>query len=93
VLQVTEVEVKQAEDGGGSGDDGGGQTYELQGKITALDTAAATFVLRGVTVSYTGATFSGGTAANLAVEVKVEVKGTLAADGITVNATEIQFDD
>lgn len=93
VLVVTEVEVKAAEDGGGNGGGGGGQAYELQGRITALDTAAATFVVRGVTVSYAGAAFSGGTAANLAVDAKVEVKGTLAADGVTVNASEVKFDD
>jgi hypothetical protein len=65
----------------------------LHGAITAIDTTAMTFVLRGVTVSYASSTvaFKGGTAAQLAVGVQVEVHGSLAADGVTVQATRIEF--
>jgi len=93
VLQVTEVEVKQAEDGGGSGDDGGGLSYKAEGKITALDTTAKTFVVTtsdGVhATAFSYANYAGSNVSQLALNKKVEVKGTLAADGITINVTEI----
>lgn len=69
--------------------------FELHGAITAIDSTAQTFVLRGVTVSYAGAgiEYKNGTAANLAVGVQLEAKGTLAADGKTLQATRISFGD
>ena len=62
--------------------------FELHGAITAIDTTAKTFVLRGVTVSYGGANvdFRKGTAAQLAVGVQLEVRGTLSADGTMLQA-------
>ena len=68
---------------------------ELHGAITSIDTAAKTFLLREVTVSYAGAgiEFRGGSAALLAAGAKVEVKGELAADGKTLNAKRISFGD
>jgi hypothetical protein len=68
---------------------------ELHGAIASIDTAAKTFVLREVTVSYAGARvdYDEGSEALLAVGVKVEVKGALAADGKTVNAERISFGD
>jgi hypothetical protein len=67
--------------------------FELHGAVTALDSASQTFVLRGVTVSYASPTieFKDGTAAQLAVGVQLEVKGTLSADGTQVQATRIEF--
>lgn len=67
--------------------------FELHGAVTALDTVGQTFVLRGVTVSYASATieWKNGTAAQLAVGVQLEVKGTLSADGTMVQATRIAF--
>ena len=69
--------------------------FELHGAITALDTTAKTFVLRTVTVSYAAPTvdFRKGTAATLAVGVQLEVRGTLSADGTTLQATRISFGD
>jgi hypothetical protein len=69
--------------------------FELHGAVTALDTVAQTFVLRGVTVSYASATieWKNGSAALLAVGVQLEVKGTLSADGTMVQATLIAFGD
>jgi len=69
--------------------------FELHGAITAIDTTAQTFVLRGVTVSYSGTTvdFRKGTAAQLAVGVQLEVRGTLSADGTMLQATRISFGD
>jgi hypothetical protein len=48
-----------------------------------------------VTVSYAGAgiEYKNGTVANLAVGVQLEVKGTLSADGKTLQATRISFGD
>lgn len=66
--------------------------WQLHGQITAIDTVAKTFVVRGTTVSYAGTlTYTGGTEASLAVGVKVQVRGSLASDGITVNATTIRI--
>ena len=69
--------------------------FELHGKITALDTGAKTFVLRGVTVGYgSGAVdFRKGAAAQLAVGVQLEARGTLSADGTMLQATRITFGD
>jgi uncharacterized protein DUF5666 len=71
------------------------QGFELHGAITATDSTAQTFVLRGVTVSYGGAPvdFRKGTAAQLAVGVQLEVRGTLSADGTMLQATRISFGD
>lgn len=69
--------------------------FELHGAITAIDTAAKTFVLRGVTVSYgaTAVDFRKGTEAQLAVGVRLEVRGTLSADGTMLQAMRISFGD
>jgi uncharacterized protein DUF5666 len=66
---------------------------ELHGPISNLDTAAKTFVVRGVTVRYDSATtvFKDGVEADLANGKAVEVKGTLSADGTSVQASLIEF--
>lgn len=67
---------------------------ELHGSIGSLNRDAKTFVVRGVTVSYAGAvTYERGSEAQLADNQPVEVKGALAADGKTLNATLIRFED
>ena len=89
VLVASKVEVK------GSGDDGGddsGREIEIEGRITALDTNAQTFVLRGEVVDYGDATFSGGDAGSLAVDVKVQVHGHLSGDGTSVIAEQVEFE-
>ena len=69
-----------------------GQLIELHGKISGLDTAAMTFVVRGVKVSYTGSVaFAHGTVAALANDLFVEVKAGLSADGTIVVATSIDL--
>ena len=67
---------------------------ELHGTISALDTQAKTFVVRGVTVHYTTGTtvFEDGSEADLANGKQVEVKGSLSADGTTVEASRIEFE-
>jgi hypothetical protein len=76
VLVATKVKLENA--GGG-----GGQEFELRGQVSAADSAALTFVLRGVTVQYslTSTEFRDGSAANLIVGASVEARGTLSADG------------
>ena len=86
VLMARRVSVEDEE-----GSDKG--SIELEGRISALDTTARTFVLRGVTVSYANVvTFEGGSAADLALNRMVSVKGRLAADRSQVEASSIEFE-
>lgn len=66
---------------------------EIWGAIEQLDGGRQHFVLRGVTVHYAGARFDDGTAAQLANGRVVEVEGRLAADGRSVDAMRIDFED
>lgn len=93
VLVARKVEVKGS--GGDGGDDsGGGREIELDGRISALDTTANTFVLRGETVDYSTATFKGGATEDQLVALpKVHIKGRLGDDGSTVIAEELEIDD
>jgi hypothetical protein len=68
--------------------------FELHGAISALDATAKTFLLRGVTVNFGGTVeFRKGTVANLLNGSKVEVKGSRSADGATLTAVRISFED
>jgi hypothetical protein len=68
--------------------------FELHGAISAFDAAAKTFVLRGVTVSFgANVEFKKGTAADLANGKQVEVKGVRSADGTTLVASRISFEN
>ena len=68
--------------------------FELHGAISALDTTAKTFVLRGVTVSFAGTVdFRNGAVTDLANGKNVEVKGVRSADGTTLTATRISFEN
>ncbi len=88
VLRATRVEIEDEDE------DGGPEAFELHGSITSVDAAAMRFVVRGVTVQWSTATrFEGGTAADIKVsERKVEVKGRLAADGLSIAATSVHFE-
>jgi hypothetical protein len=66
---------------------------EIWGEVENLDTAPKSFVLRGVTVNYAGAVFEDGTEAQLANGRVIEVEGDLAADGLSVDATRIDYED
>ena len=67
---------------------------ELHGTPTGLDTAAKTFMLRGVKVDYASATFVKVTLADFAnPKLKIEVKGNLSADGSKVIAKVIKLDN
>ena len=65
--------------------------FQLDGLITHLDTVAQTFTVRGVVTGYAGAVdFRGGTAADLAVGRRVEVKGVLSG-GTHLQAERIRI--
>jgi hypothetical protein len=68
---------------------------ELHGPISNLDTTAKTFVVRGVNVTYVSGTtvFKDGVEADLANGKEVEVKGVLSADGTSVQAQVIDFEN
>jgi len=86
VLMATKVEVEERHNGGR-------RELELHGAITSLDSAAQTFVLRTVTVSYAGegVEFSDGTVADLAAGKQVEVHGVLSEDRTRLQAQRIEF--
>ena len=74
--------------GGGGGDD----ELDVSGLITLLDSVGRSFVVRGVTVSYSGTVdFRNGTAVDLAVGREVEARGTLSPDGTRLQATRIDI--
>ena len=86
VLQASTVEAEGDERPGNS-------VFELHGAIDAIDTAAKTFRLRGVTVDYSSTVqYEGGTAADLAVGRQVDVHGTLSSDGTSIAAQKIEFE-
>ena len=83
VASVVEVEDEHQHDG---------SRVELHGAISALDTTAKTFMVRGVTVSYAGTVdFHDGSAATLANGLFVEVRGGFSSDGTVVDATRIEL--
>ncbi len=87
VLVATQVELESRHKGDAD------RRFELHGLITAVDAAAQTFVVRGVTVSYAGSvSYTGGTAANLVVGTRVEVRGGAGSSRTQVVATAIAFE-
>lgn len=85
-LVATKVELKSDEEDAASG-------FEIEGSISAADAMASTITVRGVSVKYgASTTIRNGTLADLAVGVRVEVHGTLAADGVTLEATSIEIE-
>ncbi len=102
VLVATKVKAEPAEvrvggNGGGGNTGGTGGTtstrpLELHGAISAVNSTAKTFELRGVTVSYAGTvTYKDGTVANLVNNAKVDVNGVLSADRTRLEASRIEF--
>jgi hypothetical protein len=66
--------------------------FDIEGAVTAMDMTAQTLVLRGITVDWRNARFEDGTAQQLGVGRRLDVKGSLSGDGRTLVATEIEFD-
>ena len=66
--------------------------FELDGSISSINKVNKNFVLRGVTVDYSGSVdFRDGTISDLAVGKRVEVKGVVSADGTGLQAIRIKF--
>lgn len=66
---------------------------ELHGSVSALDTAARTFLLREIKVDYSQVVeWKDGAAANLANGRQLEVKGVWSADRRTLIAAVIEFE-
>ncbi len=68
--------------------------FELKGSLSALDTAARRFVVRGVTVSYarSDVVFKNGTAAQLVGYTgSIRVEGQFSADRTVLEATKVEF--
>ncbi len=66
---------------------------ELHGAMSALDTAAKTFMLREVKVDYSGVTeWKDGGEANLANGKQLEVKGQYGDDRMTLKASKVEFE-
>jgi len=87
VLKATKVELEDHH----RGDDN--RRLEFHGDITALNKDAKTLVLRDTTVRYSGnVNFHDGAENDLAVGRRIEVKGVLASDRVTVQATKITFE-
>jgi hypothetical protein len=67
--------------------------FQLRGAVTSLDVTHLSFVIRGVTVTYSLTTtdFRNGTVANLLQGANVEARGSLSPDGTRLLATRITF--
>jgi hypothetical protein len=92
VLVATKVEISGKRDGGGNGGGDSPRPLELHGAITGIDSAAKTFVLRDVTVNYSGSVaYKNGSEAKLVSGATVEVYGVLSADRTRLQATRIEF--
>lgn len=70
-----------------------GEEVEVKGVIQALDTASQTFMLRDLTVSYSGARLSDVPDSGLANGMFVEVKANVAMIGGILMVQEIEFED
>ena len=86
-LRATEVAIRSdAEDSG--------KDFEISGSIEAVNAAARTITVRGVTVSLARSDLrlDNGTLANAVVGRRVEVRGRLSGDGLRIEATRLSFD-
>jgi Domain of unknown function (DUF5666) len=67
---------------------------ELHGFISSVNAGSKTFELRGLTVSYAGnVIYQRGTVSDLVKGANVEVKGVASANGTTIVAQKIKFED
>jgi len=67
--------------------------FKLKGAIESIDPGTQTLVLKGLSVYYgsNGVQYSGGNAAQLAVNRSIEVRGVLRANGTQLDARRIDF--
>jgi hypothetical protein len=84
VLAASQIEVKTK--------GGGDQEFQLFGTIESANAVRQSFVLRGVTVTYSdGTRIDNGSAVNLVVGASVEVRGVLSGSGNQLVAARIKF--
>jgi len=102
VLVATEVEVSSSSGGSGGGGGGSSTSFEVEGRLTSVDTAAKRFTLasgvRSTRIGYGRSDLvvkgSGCTLASLAsCTLKLHVVGVLSADRSVLDATSIEFDN
>ena len=85
VIDATRVELR-------SDDELAHEEFEVDGDVSALDSVAKTFVVRGVLVDYSGSVeFRDGTASDLRIGSLLEVRGVLSTAGTSLAATRIRF--
>jgi hypothetical protein len=86
-IYADDVEFEDGALGGSNGE------ASLEGIVTSLSTALKTFVLNGVTVNYSAATFEPATlATTIADGMQVEVEGNIIGGSI-LNADEVEAED
>lgn len=93
VLRASKVEIKQSDDGGGGTEP---TEVEITSAIASVNTASKTLVLSkgSQKVDYSAARLRDGLLeSQLAVGLRIEVKGVLSDDGTTVLASDIKRDD
>lgn len=91
VVIASRVELK-SKNGGGSGEEP--REFEIKGKIETVDSELKTLHIRGTTIWWGGSVrYKKGSAADLLVGRKVEIKGVMAPGGNRIEAREIEFDD
>jgi Domain of unknown function (DUF5666) len=93
VLRATKVEIKKSEDGGGDTEP---TEVEITSPIASIDTASKTLVLTkgSQKVDYSAVSkWEKLKESDLAVGLRIEVKGVLSDDGTTVLASDIKRDD
>lgn len=74
--------------------DGEDRGNELHGIVSSVNSGSKTFALRGLTVSYAGnVTYQRGTVSDLVNGANVEVKGVASANGTTIVAQKIKFEN
>jgi hypothetical protein len=86
-LQATRVQVQSDDEDRDNG-------FELHGAIESVNVAGQSFQLRGLRISTTRSDlrYDNGSAANLVVGRRVQVKGRLGDDRISIEATRISFE-
>lgn len=89
VFAATAIDIEALEDAPFAGNRG--ERQEVEGFVSGFASGASTFQVAGRTVQLTATTrFEGGTAADLANDVRVEVEGTVDAAGVLV-AVKVEF--
>lgn len=89
VFTATQIDIEAREDAIFAGNPG--EKQEVEGFVTGFASGASTFQVAGRTLRLTpGTRFEGGSAADLANDVRVEVEGTIDASGVLV-AVKVEF--